>query len=340
MAWYFSYVGITVIAVILYKLIDWIRKRIYVGNYGSRYILITGCDTGFGNMISKRLDKLGCNVFAGCLTEAGASELQSTCSKRLQTVSLDVSKPESVRKAFEIVKSKLPPGKGLWAVLNNAGILGHMGPPDWLTVDSYKNIMQVNLFGLIDVTMTFLSLVKQEQGRVVNMASVAGRISIAELLPYCTSKFGVEAFTDGLRRAMYPFNIKVIVVEPGWHKTPITSRENLVPLMTKSWNQATPEVQATYGDEYFKYCCDDFFSALDRTGSVHPEHVVDVYEECLLARYPKTRYAVGNDARFIFLPLQSFPEWISDWLLFKSDPKKPLPAALKKKLNNNNSKKD
>ena len=77
-----------------------------------RYVFITGCDTGFGNMLAKRLEALGCHVFAGCLTEAGETELSKSCSSRMQPVSLDVSKPDSVRRAFDIVKQKLVKGKG------------------------------------------------------------------------------------------------------------------------------------------------------------------------------------------------------------------------------------
>ena len=75
---------------------------------------MTGCDTGFGNLAARRLDALGCHVFAGCLTEAGETDLSKSSSSRMQPVSLDVSKPDSVRRAFEIVKAKLSPGKGIW----------------------------------------------------------------------------------------------------------------------------------------------------------------------------------------------------------------------------------
>lgn len=78
-----------------------------------RYILITGCDTGFGNLTAKKLDSLGCHVFAGCLTETGEVELKKSCSSSLVTIHLDISKSESVRNVFEIVQSKLPPGTGM-----------------------------------------------------------------------------------------------------------------------------------------------------------------------------------------------------------------------------------
>ena len=70
---------------------------------------------------------------------------------------------------------------------------------EWQTVDDYKETNAVNLYGLIDVTMTFLPLVKMARGRVVNMSSIAGRLSSNHATTYCVSKYGVEAFTDGLR---------------------------------------------------------------------------------------------------------------------------------------------
>ena len=57
---------------------------------------------------------------------------------------------------------------GLWGLINNAGIAGRSGPADWLNLDDYHQVINVNLFGLIDVTTTFLSLIKKEKGRIVN----------------------------------------------------------------------------------------------------------------------------------------------------------------------------
>ena len=68
-------------------------------------------------MLVKRLDALGCHVMAGCLTEAGETELSKSCSDRMHAVSLDVSKPDSVRRALDKVKALLPPGKG-WDYLS------------------------------------------------------------------------------------------------------------------------------------------------------------------------------------------------------------------------------
>jgi NAD(P)-dependent dehydrogenase (short-subunit alcohol dehydrogenase family) len=87
---------------------------------------------------------------------------------------------------------------GLWGLVNNAG-LGHTSPIEWCTMDDYEKILNVNLHGVIRVTTTFLPLVRLSRGRVVNVASIAGRMAHVGLGPYTISKYGVEAFTDTLR---------------------------------------------------------------------------------------------------------------------------------------------
>ena len=84
-------------------------------------------------------------------------------------------------------------------MVNNAGIAGNMGPIEWLQVIDYQQALDINTLGMVDVTTTFLPLVKQEHGRIVNMTSIAGRISPAGLAPYCVSKYAAEAFSDSLR---------------------------------------------------------------------------------------------------------------------------------------------
>ena len=107
--------GLTVLlsVFVIYKLLDRILHLPRVGSYCDRYIFITGCDTGFGHELAKRLDLLGCHVFAGCLTEKGETELKKVCSERLHTVPLDVTNHDSITRAFELISNKLhSAGKG------------------------------------------------------------------------------------------------------------------------------------------------------------------------------------------------------------------------------------
>ena len=95
-----------------YKLIQRILQIPQISNLDSRYILITGCDTGFGNALAKRLDTLGCHVIAACLMESGEAELRKSCSNKLHTIHLNVSKTGSVKKAYDEVTNLLPHEKG------------------------------------------------------------------------------------------------------------------------------------------------------------------------------------------------------------------------------------
>ena len=83
-------------------------------------------------------------------------------------------------------------------MVNNAGVAHPSGPTDWHTIGDYKDMLAVNLCGVIDVTLSVLSLIKKARGRVVNIASVFGRVSPFGG-PYCVSKYGVESFNDSLR---------------------------------------------------------------------------------------------------------------------------------------------
>jgi NAD(P)-dependent dehydrogenase (short-subunit alcohol dehydrogenase family) len=104
--------AVSIALFVVYKALDYLLRLPTIGRYSERYILVTGCDSGFGEALARRLDGLGCHVFACCLTEARQKELAKTCSERLQTLQMDVSQHDSVLQAFDFVKSKLPPGKG------------------------------------------------------------------------------------------------------------------------------------------------------------------------------------------------------------------------------------
>ena len=88
----------------LYYLLRWYRERRVVSHLQDKFVFITGCDSGFGNLLARQLDLRGLRVLAGCLTEQGAEQLRNQTSDRLQTVILDVTKTESVTAASQWVK--------------------------------------------------------------------------------------------------------------------------------------------------------------------------------------------------------------------------------------------
>ncbi|XP_050388746.2 retinol dehydrogenase 16 [Patella vulgata] len=302
-----------------YFTLKWFLGRLKVNNYGVKYVLITGCDTGFGNLLAKRLDGLGFHVIAACLKQDAATELKKTSSEHLQTLQLDVSSEDDIKSALTKVKSILPSNRGLWAVVNNAGIGGTIGPIECLNRKDYMDTLAVNLLGLIDVTKMFLPLIRKERGRVVNIASIIGRIALVPT-PYCVSKYGVEAFSDSLRREVYHQGIKVSILEPGYFNTEILNAQKLDEKFQDAFNQGDSEFRQYYGQEFIDQS-KMMIKQLREKSSSNLFEVIDAYEHAITARYPKSRYILGNDAKYFFRLLWTIPEWMSDFIICFSSPR-------------------
>ncbi|XP_034403528.1 retinol dehydrogenase 7-like [Cyclopterus lumpus] len=301
--------------VVVYYLYRWFREWPHVPDKGSKYVYITGCDTGFGNLLARHLDKKGFRVIASCFSEKGEEDLRKSCSSKLTTTHLDVRSKDSVDKVAAMIKEKV--GQcGLWAVVNNAGVSIPSAPCDWLTVDDYKPMLEVNLNGVIAVTLSVLPLIKKARGRVVNVASVFGRISPVGG-PYTVSKYGVEAFNDSLRLNMAPFGVKVLCIEPGFFKTNVTDTTILSNNVRKMWERLPQDMKDVYGTEYLQKALELLANKVAKLSDGDLMKVVSCMEHAISAVRPRTRYSPGWDAKLFWLPLSYMPTCISDYILTK-----------------------
>ncbi|KAM6294394.1 retinol dehydrogenase 16-like [Aegotheles albertisi] len=302
----------------LFLLRRWHRERQTVPGLSEKFVLITGCDSGFGNLLARQLDSRGLRVVAACLTEPGAARLRATASSRLQTLLLDVTSSQSIAEATAWLRECVG-DRGLWGLVNNAGIAIPTAPNEWLTKDDFVKVLDVNLVGLIEVTLSLLPLVKRARGRVVNVASVMGRISFFGG-GYCISKYGVEAFSDSLRLEMRSFGVKVSMIEPGYFKTAITAAENLEKNFLSIWEKVPEETKASYGENYLK----EFLLSLrkmQKQCNSNLSLVTDCMEHALTSRFPRTRYSAGWDAKLLYLPLSYLPSALTDLVLGWSYPR-------------------
>lgn len=300
---------------VLFYLYRWVREMPRVPNKSDKYVYITGCDSGFGNLLARHLDKLGFRVIATCFTEKGEEELRKACSERLTTTHLDVTKTESINKVAAFIKD-LVGEKGLWAVVNNAGVAVPSAPCDWLTVDDFKSMLDVNLIGVIAVTLSVLPLIKKVRGRVVNVASVFGRISPVGG-PYTISKYGVEAFNDCLRLNMKPFGVQVLCIEPGFFKTTVTDSAVLGRNVKMLWDKMPQEVRDDYGPDYLDKVDVVMKQKLTQLSDGDLMKVVSCMEHAISAVHPRKRYSAGWDAKLFWLPLSYMPSMIADYLFLK-----------------------
>jgi len=297
-------------------ILRWVISNYWkIKNLTNKPVLITGCDTGFGHLLAIRLCNKGIPVFAGCLTETGETELRKATNGapgKLYTFHLDVTKQETIDAALNFVKAQLGPQKGLWGLVNNAGILGQSAPDDWMTVDMYQKALDVNCLGVIRVTHAFKPLIKKEKGRIVIITSIFGRVSLPGFGPYCVSKFAAEACADVLRIEMKCFNVSVHILEPGLFKTNITSSQVAVASWGNLWKKQPERIREEYGEEYFNKCTKALAKELDSIIG-DPKHVVDAYYHALTSRWPKLRYVVGLDAWLVWLPLSLLPSFVGDF---------------------------
>ena len=199
-------------------------------------------------------------------------------------------------------------------MVNNAGVSGPIAPTEMCTHQDWVETCQVNLFGPVEVARVFLPLLRQSRGRVVSIGSVMGRCPAAPG-PYSASKFGMGAFADVLRREVARFGVKVSLLEPGYHRTPIINSDDLGEKLEKAYLRADPEVKKAYGGEMFTGRLKALVSGMNEFSSKHTSDVVDAYVDALTSKFPRARYVVGWDARLLFVPLSFLPEWISDWVL-------------------------
>lgn len=271
-----------------------------------RPILITGCDTGFGHELALELYTRGWKVYAGCLTDAGLNSLSEKAggggaNNTMIAVKMDVTKQADIERVVEQIKEENP--AGLYALVCNAGV-GRGGLVDWMPMHEYRNIFEVNFFSMVAMVKTCLPLLKKCRGRIVNVTSFAGLFHGAPCMSaYCASKHASEAFTSSLRMEMKGWGIKVVTVNPSFHKTLIAT--NGAETLQRSFDALDREMQEEYGQPYLRVCRS--ISNRANKSSWDPKNVVQALVNATTATKPRIQYIVGGDAKFALLPLLNLP---------------------------------
>ncbi|KAJ7397202.1 D-beta-hydroxybutyrate dehydrogenase, mitochondrial [Pitangus sulphuratus] len=283
-------------------------------------VLITGCDKGFGHALAKHLHAKGFTVFAGCLlmdeNGDGARELKNMKSDRMKVLQMDVCSDQEVAQAVDFVKRTLKePEKGLWGLVNNAGI-STFGEVEFASLDNYKKVAEVNLWGTVRVTKAFLPLIRRAKGRVVNITSMLGRMVSPSRSCYCVSKFGVTAFSDCLRQEMYRWGVRVILVEPSNFvaATGILTAEGINKQAEALWSGASDTVREDYGEEYFTRHV-AMMKSFVNSGLKDMSLVVNDITEALTSPCPNNHYNPMETYWWVRLQVMThLPTAIADWL--------------------------
>ena len=275
-------------------------------------VVVTGASSGIGRACALELARSGFDVFAGVRKEEDARALEGVVpGGRLTPLLLDVTDPDLLASAAKNVEEAVG-GHGLAGLVNNAGV-GITGPLELLDPDELRRQFEVNVFGQLAVTQAFLPLIRAAGGRIVNVGSVGGWITLPFGGPLCASKHALRSLNDALRMELHPWGIHVSLIEPG-------------AIATRAVDKLEADAEAAIGGfsalgrsryaEAFESMT-ALAVAHERAGSP-PEVVAEAVLRALTTKKPKTRYPVGNGSRLQSTLARALPDRLLDRARFRA----------------------
>jgi NAD(P)-dependent dehydrogenase (short-subunit alcohol dehydrogenase family) len=256
----------------------------------SKAVLITGCSSGIGRATAQHLVAKGWHVYATARQPESIADLAEVDCK---TLALDVTSEESMQAAVaEVEKNEGAVG----VLINNAGY-SQSGAFETVPMELIRRQFETNVFGLVRLTQLVLPAMRRQRwGKIVNVSSVGGKLTLPGGGFYHASKHSVEALSDALRFEVGGFGIDVIVIEPGlifteFANTVVNTMDGLV----------DPDGAYTEFNQTVARVSKEFYQRglLAKFGA-SPEAVAKIIEKAITARRPKTRYPVTPSA-YIFL---------------------------------------
>jgi short-subunit dehydrogenase len=271
----------------------------------SKTVLITGATAGIGRMTALHLAREGHHVIA---TGRKAAELTKLATEaeglRLETLRLDVTSPTSIADAVAAV-DLLTDGKGPDVLVNNAGF-GVLGPSSEISDAEMRRQYETNVFGLMNVTRAFLPKMRERRaGRIINVSSVGGRITLPYFGVYNSTKYAIESLSDALRYELRPFGIDVALIEPGVIRT---NFEATAVADLAAYRQ-TPYKKALDKYEQMSKMADRFAS--------NPIVIAKAISRAVRARRPSARYVAPRSTNLIIWFRALAPTSVWDWAMRK-----------------------
>lgn len=179
----------------------------------SQIACVTGASSGIGMATAKALSSLGYRLILCGRRLERLQELRASLSTESILLVFDVKDPSAVQSAFDSLPNSW---KNIDVLINNAGNAHGMEPIDQGSIADWDEMIDVNVKGLLYVSKAVIPGMKvREKGHVVNISSIAGKMTYANGAVYCASKSAVEALSNGMRLDLIPFGIKVSNVAPG-----------------------------------------------------------------------------------------------------------------------------
>jgi NAD(P)-dependent dehydrogenase (short-subunit alcohol dehydrogenase family) len=267
-------------------------RRILATVLDGRTILVTGASTGIGRTTALFLAANGATVLAG------VRDTSVDLGPTVTTIKLDITDDDDVANLR---------GHDLDGLVNNAGI-ATTGPLEFMPPEELRHQLEVNVIAQLAVTQACFPALRRNNGRIVNVSSISGRMALPLYGPYAASKYALEAVSDSLRREQQ--DVEVVLVEPGAIATPIWARG--LAAGDALWQAMPPQAHERYGALVAR-----LRKEAERQGTegASPETVARTIATAFAADRPRTRYVVGTDARLQALLVTALPGRVVDRLL-------------------------
>ncbi|MGF3022427.1 oxidoreductase [Methylobacterium aquaticum] len=244
--------------------------------------LVTGASSGLGKVIAKQLIKDGYDVVVAARR---VEKMQDLRALGAHPMALDVSDEASIGALHAQITAQFG---GVDVLVNNAGF-GLFGAVEDVPMSEVRYQFEVNLFGMGRLIQLFTPSMRQKKaGKIVNIASMGGKIYTPLGAWYHATKHAVEGLSDCLRLELAPFGIDVIVIEPGIILTDFGAVLD-GPLQKYSGKGAFADLAAKVSRSTVE--------TYEKGNGSSPQVVADAVSHALKARRPRTRYAVGKFAR-------------------------------------------
>jgi NAD(P)-dependent dehydrogenase (short-subunit alcohol dehydrogenase family) len=246
------------------------------------FVVVTGSASGIGRASAEQLAALGYDVIP-------VMRRREPLPHPVQEpVLLDIADEAQIGPACAQILDRT--GGRIAALVNNAGI-NINGPFEALPISDWRRQFEVNFFGHLAVTKALLPGLLAARGRIVNIGSIGGRMSLPFLGPYSASKFAMHAWSDAIRLELAPHGVSVVLIEPGAIATPMWEKGNVnADVMLDGLSD---EHRQRYGDQ---------MTAGRKTARMAERHAIPVERaakvvtKAVTADKPRGRYLVGPDA--------------------------------------------
>ena len=267
--------------------------------------MVTGASSGIGRASALKLDQAGYRVFAGVRQESDAQRLRQQASPLLTPVLLDVTNEALIAAMVSQVAEAVDDTR-LVGLVNNAGI-AVPAPLEVIPLSELRRQFEVNVIGQVAVTQAVLPLLRKAHRRIINVGSVASRMTFPFAGALSASKSAFESLNAALRMELPPWGIHVILVTPATVRTPGGDK---LQHDSEEILRTIPEQDARrYATPLRAFV--EAFSKQEATGSP-PEVVAEVILQALVEKTPRTEYPVGRGSRLLPLLARLLPTRVLD----------------------------